>query len=64
MMEEINQERIGSGGGGRLEGGTRYSPNTTKSSPIFESSLFDVPYLLSFTRRVVDCRCCAATLPG
>jgi hypothetical protein len=32
MMEEINQERIGSGGGGRLEGGTRHSPNTTKSS--------------------------------
>jgi hypothetical protein len=31
VMEEINQERIGSGGGGRLEGGTRHSPNTTKS---------------------------------
>jgi hypothetical protein len=31
MMEEIDQERIGSGGGGRLEGGTRHSPNTTKS---------------------------------
>jgi hypothetical protein len=37
VMEEIKQERIESeriesgGGGGRLEGGTRHSPNTTKS---------------------------------
>jgi hypothetical protein len=33
MMEEIDHERIRSGGGKRLEGGTRHSPNTTKSFP-------------------------------